>query len=163
LIWRRILLSGVCAGAFLSGTALRAATPEPERIESELSTEGAQATVSRLWQSGDYDDVLRQMATGDERWVTLAPALAQGADAGAAEGLTIALAEALPRNAEGVLGVLDPSRRTLSPPRVCGAPFIEGVKIGIGAYLAEATRAVSAVSQARLQSAKAACLAALRQ
>ena len=153
----------LCAGIVLGGTVLRAATPEPGQIEREISAEGPRAVVSRLWRSGDYDGVLRKLATGDQRWVTLAPALAQGADAAAAEGLSVALAEALPRNAEGVLKVLNSSRRALSPARVCGVPFIEGTKINIGSYLAEATTAVSAVTSDRLQGAKAACLAALRQ
>jgi hypothetical protein len=142
---------------------LCAANPEPGQIEREIAAEGARAAVRGLWRSGDYDGVLRELASGEQRWLALAPALAQGADAAAAEGLSVALAEALPRNAEGVLKVLDQSRRALSPGRVCGVPFVEGTKINIGSYLAEATTAVSAVASDGLQVAKAACLAALRQ
>jgi hypothetical protein len=153
----------VCTGIIVGTTALQAAKPEPGEVEQAMEAEGPRAVVNRLWNSGDYEEVLRRMAAGDKRWVALAPALAQGADAAAAEGLSVALAQALPHNAEGVLRVLDPSRRALSPERVCGVPFVEGTDIDIPSFLAEATAAVSAVSSDRLQPAKAACLAELRQ
>jgi hypothetical protein len=153
----------LCAAIILATTALQAAKPEPGQILQEIEAAGPRVVVGRLWNSGDYEEVLRRMAAGDESWVMLAPALAQGADAAAAEGLTVALAEALPHNAEGVLKVIEPSRRALSPARVCGVPFVEGTNIDIPSYTAEAMAAVSAVTSDRLQPAKAACLEELRR
>jgi hypothetical protein len=136
-----------------------AAAPDPSEFGRNIATDGPRTVVSRLSGSGNYDEVLRHVASGDKPWVTLAPALAQGTDA--AEGLSTALAEALPRNVEGALAVLDPARRTISPARVCGVPFMEGTSIDIGSYVAEAKTAVSADRLERLRAARSACLAAL--
>jgi len=136
--------------------------PDPLQLARDIGNEGPAAVVERLWRTGTYQEVLQQMASGSKQWVALAPQLAQGADAAAAEGLGIALAEALPRNPASVLAVLDPARPALSPARICGVPFIEGTTVDIPAYVRDSTAAVSAVTDDRLQAAKVACLAALR-
>jgi hypothetical protein len=135
----------------------------PDRLRSDINAEGAVPVVQRLWTSGEYGHVLDQIAAGQQAWIAISPALASGADAAASEGLGIALAHALPRNPAAVLSVLDSQRRSLSPDRVCGLPFIEGDISDISAYRRDATAAVTKVTDAGLGVRRAACLAALQR
>lgn len=145
-------------------TACAATTPLPmaDRIAAEIKSDGAGPVVRRLWDSGEYDRLLDGIASGDSALIALSPALAAGADAGAAEGLGVALARALPRNAAAVLSALDPRRPPISPARVCGIPFIEGGVADVAAYRRKAEMAVERLDGASLQDPKAACLAALQ-
>jgi hypothetical protein len=137
--------------------------PDLSQIGRDIVTEGPWTVPSRLWGSRNYDEVLWHAASGDKPWVALAPLPAPGGvDADAAEAQSIALAEALSRNAAGVLHVLDPARRTLSSARVFGVPFIEGSSIDMGSYAAGDTAAVSTVSSQKLQVERSACLAAVQ-
>jgi hypothetical protein len=155
---RRIIL----ALALVAGTdALAATALSPEGIAQDIEANGAKAVVDRLWNSGDYDRLLDHIDKGTSAWVALAPKLAAGTDAGSSEGLTIALAYALPRNPEAVLAVLDPKNAVLKPDMVCGAPFIEDTVKDMPRYIKRAKAAVSRVKVRSLEENKAACLAAL--
>ena len=135
--------------------------PQADRIEAAIRSEGARPVVRRLWKSGEYDRVLQGIADGNAGLIALSPELAAGADAGAAEGLGVSLARALPKNAPAVLAVLDPKRPALSVSRVCGLPFIEGTITDVALYRRQAEAAVQRADGA--PATKAACLAALRQ
>jgi hypothetical protein len=148
-------LAAACGGAAPVSVA--------DRVAAEIRSEGAGPAVRHLWASGEYDRVLEGIASGDPALIELSPQLAAGADAGAAEGLGVALARALPRNAAGVLSVLDPGRPAIAPARVCGLPFVEGSVIDLASYRHEAEAAVERVDQTSLWAAKAACADALRR
>lgn len=137
------------------------ATLSSEAVEHDIAKHGARETVSRLWSTGEYDKIMDAIDSGDARWIALAPKLAAGADAGAAEELPIALAFALPKNPHAVLNVLLPPNG-LPIEDVCGAPFIEGTIKSIPGYVRETERAVAAVSDSRLTEVREACLAQLR-
>jgi hypothetical protein len=150
-----IVLVAACTSA--------AAPPAADRLAAEMKSESARPVVRRLWESGEYDRVLDRIAAGDSAFIALSPQLAAGADAGAAEGLGVALARALPKNALAVVSVLDRRRPAISPARVCGLPFVEGADIDVAGYRREAEAAVERVDGASLQDLKAACLTALRR
>jgi hypothetical protein len=134
-----------------------------ERIAADIGAEGAGPVVHRLWESGEFDSVLDAISSGDSKWIGLSPSLAVGADAGAAEGLGVALARALPINAAAVLAVLDQTRPVLSPAHVCGIPFIEESVKDVADYRRKAEAAVEQIHGASLQDSKAACMAALQR
>lgn len=136
--------------------------PDAARVGQDIDARGARVVVQDLWSNDRYETVLQRIATGDGTWVALAPKLASGADAAASEGLTIALAEALPRNATAVLSVLDPRRTALAPTRVCGVPFIEGTAINVADYVRSAEKAVNAVGEPQLNVQRTSCLMALQ-
>jgi hypothetical protein len=134
-----------------------------EHIAADIAAEGAGPVVHRLWESGEFDSVLDKISSGDSKWIRLAPDLAAGADAGAAEGLGVALARALPSNAAAVLAVLDQARPALSPAYVCGIPFIEGSLKDVTDYRRKAEAAVEQIHGASLHDSKQACIAALQR
>lgn len=148
--------------AVISAPALAAAeTPlNPSAIAADIKAHGADAVVTHLFTSGDYDRVLDHIDKGEAAWVALAPKLAPGTDAGTAESLVIALAFALPKNPRAVLALIA-GKDAFPVEDVCGAPFIEGTIGDIPAYVKKARAAVSRVSDAKLAKAKAACLAQL--
>src|SRR5438477_12601046 len=84
----------------------------PKVVERMIDRYGAKATVDKLTNAapndtrsllGDYDRVLDGVSSGDSRWLALVPRLDPGTDAGSAEFLRIAVAEAIPKNPAGVL------------------------------------------------------------
>ncbi|MDR5823384.1 hypothetical protein [Caballeronia sp. LZ043] len=132
------LLASACASAQVA--------PDAARIAGEIETQGARPAVASLDRDGQFDAVLESIATGNAAWVELAPRLAQGTDASASIGLTIALATALPKNPAAVLRVLDDGP-VLGTSAVCGAPFIEPSPGEVKAYLDRTIPAVTDVPE----------------
>jgi hypothetical protein len=160
----RLLAASAIAFVVLSPSPLLAqAHLTLPQVRASLEREGPAATVKRLTQARQWDAVLDSMGQGRAAWIAIAPLLAKGADAGAAEGLGIALAAGLPRAPAAVLDVLDPSDGpVLGVSRVCHAPFIEPKPGAVARYKPRALAAVRAVHVARLSSARDACLRALQ-
>ncbi|MBE1159483.1 hypothetical protein [Dyella acidiphila] len=128
-------------------------------LAKEIDAKGAKAVVEGL---GDrFDGVLDRIDTGDADWIALVPRLAQGTDAGNSEGLSIALAYALPKNPAAVLAVVTEDGGILSVSRVCSIPFIEDSVKDRPGYKRQALRAMEAVRVAALQRAKESCFAVL--
>ncbi len=155
-----IAIAGVLAVLPVSASAgVRAKLPD---VRARLEREGPEATGRRLSTANQWDSVLDGMARGEAGWIAIAPLLAKGADGANAEGLGIALAEALPKNAGAVLAALDPSNGPiLGASRVCSAPFIEPKPGRIERYKPKALAAVRAVRASGLRPARQACLEAL--
>ncbi|RDI97497.1 hypothetical protein DVT68_17310 [Dyella solisilvae] len=143
---------------------IRAAPPfrTAKDVADAVDRRGARAFLMSL-SAEDTEFLYERIGLGGPDWVALAPRLAPGADGADAEGLSIELAHALPRNAAAVLKVLDPIEgddRILATSRVCSIPFIEGVPHN---YKIMARRALSQVRDPTLQAAKRRCLAVLNQ
>jgi hypothetical protein len=155
-------LFAIAIAASLTALPVYAAALSPDDIARDIKVHGAHAVVARLAANGDYDRVMDKVDTGDKRWVMLAPLLAPGADAGAAEELPIALAFALPHNPQAVLSVVG-GNNGFPVEDVCGAPFIEGTVDNIPAYIKRAETAVSHVSEPSLADVKARCLRELKK
>lgn len=134
----------------------------PSNIAARIDTEGAATTVASLVAKHKWHRVLAHIGTGKPAWLAIAPRLAAGTDATLAPGLTIALADALPRNATGVLALAAGARGPLAIGLVCAAPYIKPVPSDLAYYRTRAKRAVEAVTAPALREAKRDCLAALR-
>jgi hypothetical protein len=146
----------------VGATSALAGALTPGQIEQSIRSHGARQTVQSLERRKQFDAVLDRIATGNTAWVEIAPALAKGTDAGSAEGLTVALATALPKNPPAVLAVLDDGPVT-GAQAVCGLPFIEPGQKEATDYLARAIPAVAAVADSPRVPRRAACLDALRR
>lgn len=131
-------------------------------VSHDLDIVGAKSTVNTLDRTGRFDKVLDRIAAGQSVWIQLAPRLAKGTDAGHSTGLTVALAQALPRNPQAVLAVLDDGP-VIGADAVCSAPFIEPAPDEVSAYLGSAIAAVKGVRMSARFASKTACLAALEQ
>lgn len=128
---------------------------------------GAKRTVDRLSSAalndthtefGDFDEVLKGIASGNGQWLALVPRLAPGTDAGTAESLPIVIAEALPKNPVGVLQLI---KRDASWLNECGYPMIEPTPKEMRTYFRAAIPAVKSVHQRGLQKVKKLCLSEL--
>jgi len=134
----------------------------PQQISAAIDKQGAHAFLASLDEQAS-DKLLDHIGSGQAAWVALAPKLATGADAAIAEGLGIALAYALPKNASVVLKAVDPvegDTHILAISRVCGIPFVEEAPF---AYKTKALRAVAAVKNPALRQVRERCLAALKK
>ena len=149
--------------AALLTAALAASAPTPAAVARMIDASGARRTVQALDRGGEhsrFDAVLDRIAAGDRRWLALVPRLAPGTDAGTAEGLRIAVAQALPRNPRAVLRLVP---KTFPAEDVCGFPMIEPTQSETRSYFRAALPAVQGVTARALRPAKQQCLAELRK
>ena len=159
---RLVVAATLAALLAAASSGLAASTPSPAAIRDSIKREGAKATIADLAKADQWDAVSDRMDSGSADWISLAPLLAPGSDAGSAEDLGISLAFSLPKNPGAVLAALDPANgHIIGANRVCGLPFIEDTVSDLPAYRLKATRAVQQVKDTKLASARTACLAAL--
>jgi len=146
-----VISSGACADALTAAGVSR-----------DIDAHGARSAVEALDRTGRFDKVLDRIASGQSAWIQLAPRLAKGTDAGNSAELGVALAQALPKNPQAVLAVLD-GGPIIGADTVCAVPFIEPAPDEVTAYLSSAVAAVKSVRTSARSASKAACLAALEQ
>lgn len=137
----------------------------PQDIKAMVERDGAAKTVRTLNEGGTeaapsrLSIAMRGIATGEQAWLDIVPLIRSGTDGETGEGLYMALADALPKNAAGVLraagspddveSACDPlSHETMTPER--------------RTYVQSAITAVEAVSDTALQASKTSCLTRLR-
>ena len=135
---------------------------KPTGITAQLDRTGPAATVTALRAKHKWDRVLQHIGTGKPAWLALAPRLAAGTDASASLGLTIALADALPRNPAGVLQIARGASGPLALSQVCSAPYVEPHAGDLASYRRNAKHAVSGINVPGLRTARSACLTALK-
>ncbi len=140
--------------------------PTLEQVEKAIQDRGAPAVVDELnHQQGTsaWESIEDRVAMGNGRWLRVAQQLRRYTDAGVSESLDNSMAEALPRNAEGVLAMLGTDQsKDFTSERVCsGETFIEVSKSRLRRHLRAGVTAVEKVSDPKLQHVKEACVAAL--
>ena len=142
-------------------TTANASQRQAQQLARRLAEEPARDVVQSY---GDHFEgaVLSHLERGETDWIALAPKLAAGTDAGTSEGLSTALAYALPLQPVAVLAVLSKRSGPLDAERVCSIPFIEDSVKDIKSYQRRAIQAVSEVRDTGLQQVREICLQALR-
>ena len=162
----RARMKAICLvplAVFFATGASAASPPTPATLRADIEHRSAKAVVDHLWNSHAWDLVVDHISRGEEAWIALAPSLAAGTDAGASETLSVSLADALPRNPEAVLAVLDlTDGPVLGPGQVCSAPFYDDSKAASARYRRRALQAVKAIRDPRLNAARDACLTRLK-
>jgi hypothetical protein len=133
----------------------------PGDIDERIRQVGPSRTVGELEGDDAWDFVVARISEGRSDWLQLVPRLAPGADADPAEELRDHLGLALPRNAAGVLAVLDAKNSGVSGvDAVCSTPF--GNNLEPTPFAARSIWAVEAVKDSRLQAVRRRCLDVLR-
>lgn len=140
--------------------AAAATAPTPADVRAMIEQQGATNAVKALYADGadtaGWNAVLEGVAGGDQAWLDLAPLLKPGTDAATAETLTIALSEALPKNAAGAMKLIG---KDWTVDDVCRLGVIEPSEAEVAAWKTGATAAVTAVTDPTLADMKAKCLA----
>lgn len=142
--------------------------PTVEQVEKAIQERGASAVVDELnHQEGTsaWESIEDRVATGNGRWLRIAQQLRPYTDAGTSESLDNSIAEALPKNAEGVLAMLGKDQsKEFTTDRVCsGETFIEVSRTTLRRHLRAGITAVEKVNDPKLQPVKEACVAALNR
>ncbi len=132
-------------------------------VMQEIVKHDPKHAVKVMWDQERYDELLGNISAGKEEWIALAPKIQPGTDAASSEDLGISLADALPKNPQAVLSILDQSKWAISFKSVCSIPFIEPEKDFYESYSKSALAAVKAVTNAGLAKQKALCLAELQK
>jgi hypothetical protein len=158
------MVENAAAPANASAAASGALTPD--QVRALFQRDGVSRTVT-AFQDPSWSPTNRAMsegiAAGDAQWLALVPPLSTSGSAEMAEGLISMLAEALPRNAAGVLRALgDREMSATLKEMTCMHPE-ELSGQAARTYLTTAIRAVEAVNDPALQAARTMCLANLRQ
>ena len=136
---------------------------DPHTILNEVNTKGANIVVSELYKNWNaWYSVLRNIATGEKKWLKVAIALQPGAQGGAYDMLKVTLGEALEHNPENVLKMMAYKYGT---PFICGAPDIDDDRYGTYELAMEAIRRreeqVRAITNPKLQEICESCLKSL--
>jgi hypothetical protein len=94
-----------------------------QRIANSITTSGARATLSRIYEDQEqWAALLAGVATGKPVWLDLAKQLRQVSDAGATEQIDLAAGEALEHRPANVLTFV---LEDFGIPEVCGAPDVD--------------------------------------
>lgn len=134
----------------------------PEFLREACYNYGAVNTVRMLTtgpESGLWNELLRHIADGETGWIIYVPLFISGTEAGQATQLSIALAEALPKNPHAVLSL---EYSFVSLRRVCSLPFIDPDKEFIRRYLQDVSKAMQDISDPYMKSDKDICLGRLK-
>jgi hypothetical protein len=142
------------------------AKPSLAQLEKAIRQKGAERVARELSEQQNpdpWDAIDDRVATGDPRWLDVAKQLRPYTDAGVSEALENALAEALPRNAAGVLRILGTDlSKDFTVRRVCSTEtFIEVPRPALQRHLRAALAAVKRVTDPKLIDARDACLSKL--
>ncbi|CAH0221890.1 hypothetical protein V8O11_19750 [Erwinia aphidicola] len=84
----------------------------------ELAKQNATATSTSSWES-----IVENISSGDVTWLKIVPLIAGNTDAGFAEDIATALAQAIPKNARGVMDVINDKIPPVSISNVCSMPL----------------------------------------
>ncbi|HEX3699473.1 MAG TPA: hypothetical protein VHV27_02245 [Phenylobacterium sp.] len=135
--------------------------PSAAEVSAMLRAEGPKATIDWLWaDERRADAVSYRIAGGNPTWLRLAVALRPGADAAAAEGLDIAVSQALAHNPAGVLRIAVP---TFPLKSTCGDNRIEPSPAEVRLFRGQALAALRSLRAPELRSARDVCLAIFRK
>ena len=147
------LASGVAFAASPSGTAA-------EALLVRIGNEGGREVLRDLWEhEPDFERVLAGVESGDATWLSVASALRQFSDAGGSLSLDYAVARALPRAPERVLGLVG---HGFAMQRICTSPFIEPAPGVAEAYEQKTLLALSKVKSPALAPIAAQCAERVR-
>ena len=122
-------------------------TLTPHQLKQDIAAKGAKAVVEELTRKEEnWESVLSKMESGSPAWLSLAPSLRKGTDAGGTEGLDFAVARALPKAPQIVLGLIGSDFKVND---VCTSPFIEAEPGGEERYLLKTQRVLRHVHPAK--------------
>ena len=156
----------VVAALLATSTVAPGSAKDLASVRSLIAKQGAQQALSVLVAAeSEWDAFLDQIATGRAEWLTVAAALRPVSDAHASETLDIAIQEALPRNAAGVLGLV--AQGSFTAAGACGMYGFGQVEderptstlLGL---VDKRLAAVSRVTDSRLVAPRDACLRELK-
>ncbi|MBD8214492.1 hypothetical protein [Erwinia persicina] len=103
----------------------------------DLAKENARATSTSQWEA-----IVKGLSSGEAEWLQIVPLIARYTDAGFAEDLATALAQALPKNVAGVMNVLDEQLPPVSIGNVCSMPLYNETVPEQNEYVVKAIQAL---------------------
>jgi hypothetical protein len=156
----KVKLTFLAASAILMSTAVAEVPKTATEAAAVMQQRGAALFLSGL-SPDEVDQLYEHFDNGEAEWLPLVPKLAGAADGANAEGLTISMAFALPKNPRGVLSLVTEKDGVLGVGRVCSMPFIEDTEPA--GYRDNALAAVRKVTDAGLRRVKRLCLRALNR
>jgi hypothetical protein len=131
----------------------------PDHVQAMLDRLGP-AAATRALSDREWRQIQDGISLGDPKWLALAPRLAGTGNAGAGEGLIIAISDALQRNPAAVLAL---SGRQFPIARICRDNAIEPTAQARLAFYAATIPAVRSVRAPWLRARRDACLANLQR
>ena len=103
----------------------------------DLAKENARATSTSQWEA-----IVKGLSSGEAEWLQIVPLIARYTDAGFAEDLATALAQAIPANVAGVMNVLDEQIPPVSIGNVCSMPLYNETMAEQNEYVVKAIQAL---------------------
>jgi hypothetical protein len=141
-----------------------AQNPSATSILFEIHKQGAKKVFTRLWESNEWDYVIKQIETGEKNWLRVATKLYEATDAGASEMLILATGVALYKAPYSVLEIAAP---VFSIENICGYPDLGdpplNTKVKSLAYLDARIKTVRSLNQEEVAQHREQCLETLNK
>lgn len=152
-------LIAVLLAVLAMSTSLAKATHPADLVVAQVRSQGAEAAVKDIWSHPvRVRQVLRGIGHGDGRWLRAGEALIPGADAGAAEDLEDAFAEALLIRPYAVLPWLQQHWWANSPQQTCVFDRDSELPGGVRRYVEVLRQALSHPAPPPLEGLRGECL-----
>ena len=130
----------------------------PQLVLSEIRLGGAERVGSRIDEDLQFGEtVMNGIASGDSLWLEVARLL-ELKSAAAEASFAIALAGALPKNADAVLSLIGPKARVGD---VCSMPFLDATAVAVNSYYDSSASALARPRSAPYARVATQCASAL--
>lgn len=129
-------------------------------IMEDIKVIGPKKVCNTLYDDEEnWNSLLRNIASGDKKWLKVAVSLKEGSDAGSSEMLSLAVGEALENNPENVLKI---ALERFEINVICGGPDVDdkrydSYELSIKA-INKRIKKVSSIKDKRLQDIRIECL-----
>lgn len=139
---KKIILSLLLASASYSVMAER--SPTAEEFAQQVQDYGAAKVISGIPETDDglWNEIFKHISNGEAAWLKLIPSISMTGAVSWNEQLGTALAQAIPKNVNGVMEVIDDSNISISTASVCSMPLYHETVPEQNEYVVKAIQAL---------------------
>ncbi|MFZ4832494.1 hypothetical protein [Rouxiella sp. Mn2063] len=136
------------ASTFAGAPHLVAINPFPhltaQQFAQQIHDQGAKVVIASIPDAdgGEWNYIMEHIASGSPDWLSIVPLISTAGAEGWNEDISSALAMAIPKNAPGVMAVIDDAVVPLSTDVVCSMPLYQGSTTELNQYVVDAIRAL---------------------
>jgi len=136
------------ASTFAAAPHLVATNPFPHltahQFAQQIHDQGAKTVIASIPDAdgGEWSYIMTHIASGSPDWLNIVPIISTTGAEGWNEDISSALAMVIPKNASGVVAVIDDAVVPRSTDAVCSMPLYQGTVAELNQYVVDAIRAL---------------------
>jgi len=128
----------------ISYSAIAERYPSAEEFAQQVQDYGAAKVISGIPETdeGLWNEIFKHISDGDAAWLKLIPSISMTGAVSWNEQLGTALAQAIPKNVNGVMEIIDDSNTSISTASVCSMPLYHETVPEQNEYVVKAIQAL---------------------